>query len=241
MEQRVERTEVHQVSGGDVANSHSSHKSVHEEQKNTSYTHTEVRAPLINPAPPIVSTGSVGLAQGLVGQGFTASAARISGSETQGVMHESATLHEQARKDQERYEQEKAAISHHHDKELEKKTEAYRKEAEADAERIRKEMEKQHRKDVDFRKDMVESAIDLQKREVDLEAKMAKKDLDREREMALNALEQSKMATNIEVRMDTAAGSTVSGGTTVSEHTEVHHESHDKDKKTLTEKVKSLF
>jgi hypothetical protein len=37
-------------------------------------------------------------------------------------------------------------------------------------------------------------------------------------------------------------GSTISGGTTVSQHTEVHHEMHEgKEKKSLGEKIKSLF
>lgn len=122
------------------------------------------------------------------------------------VIQESAALQKQSAKDQEAYAREQDAIARKHEKDLEKKTDEYRKTAEAEAERIRKELEKQHARDVDFRKDLVESAIDRQKREVDLEAKYAKKDLDHEREMARNALEQSKMSTNVEVRMDTAAG-----------------------------------
>jgi len=213
-----------------------------EQKEKTSYTHTEVRAPLINPTPPIISTGSCGLAQEIVGDGFSASAARISGAAQHTVVQEAQASREQALKDQEKYNREQAAIAQAHERDLEKKTDAYRKTAEEEAEKIRKELEKQHARDVEFRKDIVESAIDRQKREVDLEAKYAKKDLEHERELALNALEQSKLATNVQVQMDTAAGSTVSGGTTVSQHTEVHHEAHEgKEKKSLGEKIKSLF
>nr|P0CU46.1 RecName: Full=Cytosolic-abundant heat soluble protein 86272; Short=CAHS 86272; AltName: Full=Cytosolic-abundant heat soluble protein b; Short=SAHS-b; AltName: Full=Tardigrade-specific intrinsically disordered protein CAHS 86272; Short=TDP CAHS 86272 [Hypsibius exemplaris] len=232
-EKKVERTEV--VYGGDRRVEGSASASA---EKTTNYTHTEIRAPMVNPLPPIISTGAAGLAQEIVGEGFTASATRISGAAATTQVLESQASREQAFKDQEKYSREQAAIARAHDKDLEKKTEEYRKTAEAEAEKIRKELEKQHARDVEFRKDLVESAIDRQKREVDLEAKYAKKELEHERELAMNALEQSKMATNVQVQMDTAAGTTVSGGTTVSEHTEVHD---GKEKKSLGEKIKSLF
>jgi len=217
-------------------------KSSSQQEKSTSYTHTEVRAPLINTVSPIVSIGSAGLAQEIVGEGFTASAARISGASSNVMVNETAEMRQQQLKEQEHYQREKNAIERQHEKELEKKTEAYRKTAEEEAERIRKELEKQHARDVDFRKDLVESAIDKQKREVELEAKMAKKDLERERELALNALENSKMATNVQVQMDTAAGKTISGGTTVSESVKVTHETESEHHhKSLGEKIKSLF
>lgn len=219
-----------------------SHTESHQQKQQTSYTHTEVKAPLITPAAPFISTGVAGLAQDMVGEGFSASAARISGGSVDTQVHESQASRELAAKDQEKYRREQEAIARSHEKDLEKKTEDYRKTAEAEAEKIRKELEKQHARDVEFRKDVVESAIDRQKREVDLEAKYAKKDLEHERQLALDALEQSKMATNVQVSMDTAAGTTVSGGTTVSQHTEVHQETHEgKEKKTLGEKIKSLF
>jgi len=212
-----------------------------EAEKNTSYTHTEVRAPLITPVAPFVSTGVTGLAQDVVGEGFTASAARITAGSASAVVTETAEMRDKALKDQERYQKEKDAIARSHEKDLEKKTEAYRKEAEAEAEKIRKELEKQHARDVEFRKDMVDETIERQKREVELEAKYAKKELEHERQLAQNALDQSKMSTNIEVAMDTAAGRTVSGGTTVSESFETHHEVHEKEKKSLGEKIKDTF
>jgi len=209
-------------------------------EQHTSYVHTEARAPLINPMPPIVSIGSAGLAQEIVGEGFTASAARISGAESSQVMHETQAQREQAIKDQQKYQREQEAIVRSHEKDLEKKTESYRKTAEEEAEKIRRELEKQHARDVEFRKEVVEGAIDRQKREVDLEAKYAKKELEHEKELAMNALDQSKLATNVQVSMETAAGKTVSGGTTVSQHMETEtHES--KEKKTLGDKIKSLF
>lgn len=189
---------------------------VREAQKNSSYVHTEVKAPLVNPLPPIISTGAAGLAQEMVGEGFSASAARISGGAVNTNIVETAEMRERSRVDQEKYAREHEAIARSHDKELEKKTEKYRIEAEAEAEKIRKELEKQHARDVDFRKDMVESTIDFQKREIDLEAKKAKSELDHERQLAKEALESSKMRTDIEVKLDTAAGQTVSGGTTAS-------------------------
>jgi len=191
-------------------------KQSQEQVTHTEFTHSEVKAPLIHPAPPIIATGSAGLAEEIVGQGFTASAARISGASSEVNIQASPALVEAARRDQERYQLEQGAIAQRHEKDLEQKTEAYRKTAEAEAEKIRKELEKQHARDVEFRKDMVESAIERQKREVDLEANMAKRELDREGQLAKEALERSRLSTNVEVNFDSAAGHTVSGGTTVS-------------------------
>lgn len=195
-----------------------------DQSKSSSFTRTDVSAPLVNPLPPIISTGASGLAQEIVGEGFSASAARISGASSNVNVVETPEMRERMRRDQEQYAREKQAIAGASEKEMGRKTEHYRKEAEEQAEKIRKELEKQHAKDIDFRKEVVESTIDRQKREVDLEAKMAKKELEQEREMAKEALDQSKFRTDIQVKMATAAGETVSGGTSVSQHVEASSE-----------------
>ena len=45
----------------------------------------------------------------------------------------------------------------------------------------------------------MESAIDRQKREVELEADYAKKRLEHEKHLAMDALEQSKLRTDVQV------------------------------------------
>lgn len=189
---------------------------VQEAQKNTSFTHTEARAPVIDTPAPFISSGASGLAEQVVGQGFSTSATRITGASQDTMIVESAEALEKRLRDEEKYTREAESINRHADKAMEKKTEAYRKQAEHEAEKIRKALEKQNERDIDFRKDMVGSAIDKQEAEVELEARRAKAELEHERQLAIEALERSKMHTDVQVTMDSAAGRTVSGGTTVS-------------------------
>jgi len=192
-----------------------------EEQQNTSFTRTEVRAPVPNVPPPMMSTGAAGLGQALVGEGFTASAARISGGSQNVQVQPSPQMQQEACMDQEHYERELAAINERHQRDIEGKTEAYRKQAEIEAERIRKELEMQHQRDIEFRKTLVQGTIQTQKKQVELEAMMAKRELEREGKLASDALEQTKMATQVEVNFDAAADRTQSGGTTVSQSEKV--------------------
>ncbi|GAU88204.1 CAHS2 [Ramazzottius varieornatus] len=198
----------------------------HQEQHNTSYTHTDVRTNIPNIPAPFISTGVSGLGQQLVGEGFTASAARISGQSSETHVQMTPEMEAEARKDRERYERELQAINERHQRDIEGKTEAYRKQAEQEAERLRKELEKQHQRDIEFRKSLVQGTIENQKRQVELEAQLAKRELDREARLATQALDQSKMATDVQVNFDSAVGHTVSGATTVSQSEKVTQSKH---------------
>lgn len=212
-----------------------------DQYKSSAYTHTEAKSALHQPPAPIILSGAEGIAQEFLGQGFTASAARISGATANVQMVETPEMREKNRVDQEKFAREEEAIRKAQEKDISKKTDAYRKEAEEQAEKIRKELEKQHERDIEFRKDMVESAIDRQEREVDLEAKRARSELERERRMATEALDSSKLRTDIQVTLATAAGETVSGGSTMSQHTEKQVTVEEKHKKGFGEKIKDIF
>lgn len=203
------------------SSSQSSQPQTHE--KVTNYTHTEARAAGISTPSPIIVTSTAGLAEEIVGQQFTASASRITGSSVEQLVQESPALYQKSVEEADRHERELAVVAGKHEKEMEKKTEKYRKEAEKEAEKIRKAMEKQHAKDVEFRKEVVESTIEKQKKEIEIEAKHAKKELEHERQLALDALERSKMSSNIAVNFDSSAGHTVSESNIVSQHTDISH------------------
>lgn len=183
---------------------------------NTSFTHTEARAPLYTPpAPTMLVTAN--LAQDLVGESQTQSSARIVSTAQDVSIPEAGYLAEEARQDEEKKRRELAELEVKNVKETERQTEQYRKEAEEKAEKIRRELEAQHAKDVEFRKNLVQQAVDTQKKQIDVEEKFAKKELDRERKIAESALDQSRLQTVAEVSLDTAAGKATSSGTVVSE------------------------
>jgi len=184
-------------------------------QQSTTFTQSEVKVPLIQPPAPEIFVAP-GLAQSLVGNAKAESTARII-SKSQEAYVGDAFLSEEALMDEELKRQELAKLQAQSQFMAEKATEEYRLEAEAEADKIRRQLEKQHQKDVEFRKTLVDQAVDMQKKQIDVEEEFAKKELDREAELAQNALEQSKLKTVAEVKLDTAAGTAVSSGTVVSE------------------------
>nr|WBQ85739.1 CAHS 8a [Macrobiotus pallari] len=113
------------------------------EVKQSSYMHTEVKTPMMNLPTPFIST-SLGLAQQLLGEGFQASVARISGASEESTVQDYPQLEEETRRDLEAKQREQDMLAQMFEKELQRKTEAYRKQQEIETERIRKELEKQH-------------------------------------------------------------------------------------------------
>jgi len=185
-----------------------------QEVQNSSYTKTDVKVAVPNIMPPFIS--STINAHDLVGEGFQASVSRITGASGELEVHDTEQQVEEARRDYEAKIREQELLNTQFEKELERKTDAYRKQQELETEKIRKELEKQHLRDVEFRKELVEQAIENQKRQIDLEARYAKKDLERERAKARMVLDKSRFHTDIQVNMNAAAGNTQSGSQSVS-------------------------
>lgn len=125
----------------------------------------------------------------------------------------------------ERYRHRVEDLARQHEADATAKADQYRGQVEQDAELIRRTLERQHIRDIEFRKDMVESAVDRQQHEIQLEAEYAMRALELEREAARRALDQAKSQTNIDVRVDSAIGTTISKGSvsTQSEH-QVHEQ-----------------
>jgi hypothetical protein len=111
-----------------------------------------------------------------------------------------------------RYRQKVEELARQHEMETSKKAAEYRTEVERDAELIRQTLERQHIRDIEFRKDLVESAVDRQQHEIQLEAEYAMRALEQEREAARMALEKAKASTHIDVNIDSAIGTTHSEG-----------------------------
>nr|WBQ85707.1 CAHS 6b [Macrobiotus polonicus]WBQ85709.1 CAHS 6a [Macrobiotus polonicus] len=166
-------------------------------------------------APPIQSGTSELLAQGSGG-----TSAEIHASTNVDLLT-NVNMDTMAPEEYERYRQRVEDLAAQHASESAEKAAQYRNQVEQDAELIRRTLERQHIRDIEFRKDMVESAVDRQQHEIQLEAEYAMRALEKEREAARNALDQAKMQTNIDVRVDTAVGTTISRGnvSTSSEHT----------------------
>jgi len=219
-EQHTESKESSRSSERNVQHQDAQVRSRTEEKSDTvhtGYTHTDVVAPMMLSSQPVI-IANTGVAQDLVG-GFSANIARVTGTSQELQMQRTPQMIEQERQDEERYNRERDAIQLAHQKEIERMTEEYRKRAEAEAQKIRSELEKQHQRDVAFRKDLIDTAIERQRKEVDLEAKLAKRDLERGGQAAKASLDQSRLATNVDINFNAAAStnSERSEGTTVSE------------------------
>nr|P0CU51.1 RecName: Full=Cytosolic-abundant heat soluble protein 107838; Short=CAHS 107838; AltName: Full=Tardigrade-specific intrinsically disordered protein CAHS 107838; Short=TDP CAHS 107838 [Paramacrobiotus richtersi] len=186
-----------------------------QEIQQTSYLQSQVKVPLVNLPAPFFSTSFS--AQEILGEGFQASISRISAVSEELSSIEIPELAEEARRDFAAKTREQEMLSANYQKEVERKTEAYRKQQEVEADKIRKELEKQHLRDVEFRKDIVEMAIENQKKMIDVESRYAKKDMDRERVKVRMMLEQQKFHSDIQVNLDSSAAGTETGGQVVSE------------------------
>nr|WBQ85718.1 CAHS 7a [Macrobiotus pallari] len=143
--------------------------------------------------------------------------ARITNASQQQQIHESPEIAAEAQRDYVQKMKEQEQLAQEFERELEHRTIVYRKQQEAETERIRKELEKQHLRDVEFRQNLADLAVEQQKKQVDLETRYAKRELDRQRRMARDALERTKLSENIQVEIDSGAGNTVSGASTVAE------------------------
>lgn len=130
-----------------------------------------------------------------------------------------AQINDMGPEEYERYRAKVEALARIHEDETSRKAAAYRNAVEADAELIRQTLERQHMRDIEFRKDLVESSVDRQQQEIRLEAEYAMRALEQERVNARAALDQAMASTNIDVNIDSAIGTTHSQGrvTTTSE------------------------
>nr|P0CU52.1 RecName: Full=Cytosolic-abundant heat soluble protein 106094; Short=CAHS 106094; AltName: Full=Tardigrade-specific intrinsically disordered protein CAHS 106094; Short=TDP CAHS 106094 [Paramacrobiotus richtersi] len=185
------------------------------EVQQTSYMQSQVKVPHYNFPTPYFTTSFS--AQELLGEGFQASISRISAVTEDMQSMEIPEFVEEARRDYAAKTRENEMLGQQYEKELERKSEAYRKHQEVEADKIRKELEKQHMRDIEFRKEIAELAIENQKRMIDLECRYAKKDMDRERTKVRMMLEQQKFHSDIQVNLDSSAAGTESGGHVVSQ------------------------
>ncbi|XP_055337186.1 cytosolic-abundant heat soluble protein 89226-like [Paramacrobiotus metropolitanus] len=157
-------------------------------------------------APPIPS-----VTHDLLAQGSGGTSAEIHASTNIDLLA-NTQLQGQSPEEYERYRARIEDLAREHEMDTAQKAAMYRSQVEADAELIRRTLERQHIRDIEFRKDMVESAVDRQQHEIQLEAEYAMRALEKEREAARQALEQAKMETHIDVKVDSAIGTTISKG-----------------------------
>ncbi|GAV06915.1 CAHS14 [Ramazzottius varieornatus] len=111
-----------------------------------------------------------------------------------------------------RYRAKVEALAREDEREAGLRAAEYRTEVERDAETIRQILERQHIRDLEFRREMIEHQVDRQEREIQLEAEYAMRALEMERQAARKALETAKAQTHVDVRVDTAIGTTISKG-----------------------------
>lgn len=108
-----------------------------------------------------------------------------------------------------KYKAKVEALARKDEKDAGKRASDYRAEVERDAELIRQILERQHIRDLEFRKEMIEHQVDRQEREIQLEAEYAMRALELERNAAREALETAKAQTHIDVKFDSAIGTTI--------------------------------
>lgn len=188
------------------------------QQDSTYSSHSQIEAKCsINLPPPVLFAYNTNLAQDLLNEfkTFQTSDARIVGSSYEEKFQEFPQLVEEAVRDQELKLKEQEKLTQEFERELARRSEAYRKQAEGESEKIRTEVEKQRQKDIDLRKQLAELAIENQKRKVDIESKYAKRDLDRQSNLVRETLEKSRSIQDVQVNLETAVGHTESGAHTV--------------------------
>lgn len=184
------------------------------ESVRTGYTHTEDKALTIaapNLAAPIHSRLDVRLGGG--------ASAEIHAGTTMDLS--SIQRVDQGPEEYARYKAKVETLARHDERDAGIRAAKYRDEVERDAEMIRQILERQHIRDLEFRKEMIEHQVDRQEREIQLEAEYAMRALELERQAAREALETAKAQTHVDVRVDTAIGTTISKGA-ISTSTEKH-------------------
>ncbi|GAV04193.1 CAHS13 [Ramazzottius varieornatus] len=77
------------------------------------YTHTEMKAPVIQSMSPVIASGVSGLAEELVSHGGTTSTARVSASAVP-IVHDTPELRQKSAEDNARYQREQVSSFRQH-------------------------------------------------------------------------------------------------------------------------------